>query len=167
MVGLSYSEAGPEAMIWTEETGMVRMVDFLEAAGVEVGSWILIEACGISAEGDTFAGTGLNPNGDTEAWMVELSSDSDGDGVPDDQDHFRSSDMSPTILIGGVDTGIVNQVLADGATLADLIAELESTSKNKGQFSAAVAHLAKTWVGTGMISAREKGRLQSAVARTK
>lgn len=167
VVGISYSDNGPEAMIWTGETGMVRMVDFLEAAGVDIGSWILVDTCGISSEGSAIAGTGLNPEGDMEAWMIRLSSDADGDGVPDDQDRFQFSDTRPTILIAGLDTGIVNQVLSDGATLADLIAELEAQSKNKGHFTSEVAILTRTWVESGIISGREKGRLQSAAAKVK
>lgn len=167
VVGFSYSGAGPEAMIWTEETGMVRMVDFLQTAGIAVSSWVLVDACGISSNGDTIAGTGLNPSGNMEAWVATLASDADGDGVPDSQDRFPFSDNSPTIRIAGQDTGIANQILADGATLADLIAELEAGSENKGHFASAVANLANTWVVSGIISGREKGRLQSAAAKAR
>ena len=51
--------------------------------------WILGKAIGVSADGLTVVGTGTNPQGETEAWIVRLTlvpADLDGDGevgVPD------------------------------------------------------------------------------------
>ena len=167
VVGYGSTDRGFEAFIWTEETGMIRLVDFLEAAGVNVVPWILVEACGISADGGSIAGTGINPNGEMEAWLVTLSNDVDGDGIPDSQDLFPNSEMSPTLLIGGTDTGIANQVLPNGATLADLINDVASSAKNKGLFTATVVHLATEWVRLGYLSKKEKGLLQRAAAKVR
>ena len=49
--------------------------------------------------------------------------DSDGDGVPDDEDDCPDSDLGTTIVIDGCDTGVENQLLEDGCTMADLIAQ--------------------------------------------
>lgn len=50
--------------------------------------------------------------------------DSDGDGVIDSADACPYSDLSSTIVISGVDTGIENDLLQDGCTLSDLIASI-------------------------------------------
>ena len=47
--------------------------------------------------------------------------DLDGDGVCGDVDDCPDSDLSPTVVINGRDTGIENQVLANGCTIADLV----------------------------------------------
>ena len=47
--------------------------------------------------------------------------DDDNDGVADEDDAYPYSDMSETVCIGDCDSGVANQVLADGATFMDLI----------------------------------------------
>ncbi len=58
--------------------------------------------------------------------------DLDGDGVCGDVDDCPDSDLSPTVVINGIDTGIENQVLDNGCTIADLITKAED-KKNKGK----------------------------------
>ena len=45
--------------------------------------------------------------------------DADGDGVVDDEDCNPNSNRSATIVIGGIDTGVANQLFANGCTMAD------------------------------------------------
>src|SRR6266508_881502 len=51
--------------------------------------------------------------------------DSDLDGIADDVDECLPSDLSPTVLINGVDTGIQNSAPnAVDCTLADLVGDM-------------------------------------------
>ena len=52
---------------------------------------------------------------------VNEPSDSDGDGVLDDQDACPNSAPSPTVVINGCDSGVENKLLDDGCTIADLV----------------------------------------------
>lgn len=92
--------------------------------------------------------------------------DADGDLVADDQDCNPNSDFSPTIVIGGRDTGVPNQFFANGCTMADLIAQIAAGAANHGGFVSGVAHLTNQWVDAGLITGRQKGAIQSAAART-
>jgi len=100
------------------------------------------------------------PNDPTE-WA-----DSDGDGVGDNSDAFPQSNMDATVCIGDCDSGVANQVLADGATFNDLIGEAAAEAKNHGKFVSAVSKLANQWKKDGLISGKEKGKITSCAARS-
>ena len=92
--------------------------------------------------------------------------DADADGVADDEDGTHSI-MTPTIVIGTINTGVPNMVFPDGCTMSDHIAEVAASAKNHGAFVSGVAHLTNEWVAAGYITGRQKGAIQSAAARTK
>jgi probable HAF family extracellular repeat protein len=63
--------SGDEAFIWDEINGMRNIQDMLEnECDLDLDGWTLIDARGISADGLTFTGTGINPDGNTEAWIA-------------------------------------------------------------------------------------------------
>jgi hypothetical protein len=93
--------------------------------------------------------------------------DADGDGVVDDEDCNSNSDTSPTIIIGGIDTGVPNMLFPTGCTMSDLLSQLKSEAVNHGDYASAVAHLTNQWVADGLISGAQKGAIQSAAARNK
>lgn len=99
-----------------------------------------------------------------EGWTFP---DADNDGVPDDEDCNPNSDTSPTIIIGGIDTGVPNQLFANGCTMADLINDLAANATNHGDFVSRVANLTNQWAASGLITGRQKGAIQSAAARTR
>ncbi len=74
IVGTSRTDFGDEAFIWDEENGMrsLRDVLVLELA-MDLTGWNLTSAAGISADGCTIAGNGVNPDGKTEAWLANLT----------------------------------------------------------------------------------------------
>lgn len=94
--------------------------------------------------------------------------DSDGDGVPDDQDQFPDSILDPTVIFGDVDTGVENVVNEDGASLADLFAALEPESgwKNHGQFVSTTGKLIKRLLREGTIDSSEAQALQTGAAQS-
>jgi hypothetical protein len=92
--------------------------------------------------------------------------DADADGVADDEDCNPHSIMTPTIVIGTINTGVPNMVLPGGCTMSDRIAEVAAAASNHGSFVSDVANLTNEWVDAGYITGRQKGAVQSAAART-
>ena len=84
-----------------------------------------------------------------------------------DEDCNSQSDLRPTIVIGGIDTGVTNRLFTNGCTSADLIAGLHSGASNHGSVRVGVAHLTNDWAQSGLITGQEKGRVQSAAAKSK
>lgn len=83
-------------------------------------------------------------------------SDLDGDGVDDIDDLCPNSDMRDTIYIGAENTGVANEPLGDGCTLADLIAK---TLAGQEAGVSDTVELLVQWKGDGLISGKEMGRL--------
>jgi hypothetical protein len=162
VVGTSFGPAGNTAFIWEETMGIVPMSDFLDASGIDHAGWTLTQGVGVSADGSRIVGNGINPVGEPEAWIVDLGTgdegggddpvDSDGDGIVDDEDAVPNSDMSPTVVIAGIDSGVANVVLPDGSTLADVIAAAEADSDSPHRFLHTVNRLAWRWAADGTIS---------------
>lgn len=91
--------------------------------------------------------------------------DSDGDGILDDSDSCLDSDISPTVVISGCDSGVTNTVLSEGCSITDLIAECAASAKNHGKFVSCVAHLTNELKKDGVITGKEKGAIQSCAAQ--
>jgi probable HAF family extracellular repeat protein len=70
VVGQGNSGLGPEAFHWSESGGMVSLKGLLTSQGVDLTGWTLTEATGISDNGQTIVGYGINPNGQYEAWIA-------------------------------------------------------------------------------------------------
>lgn len=66
------SASGQEAFIYNALTGMQELDQILMAAGVDLTGWTLGNALGISADGQTIVGYGINPSGSNEAWMAVI-----------------------------------------------------------------------------------------------
>lgn len=81
--------------------------------------------------------------------------DDDGDGVPNEDDECDDSDLGETIIINGEDTGVANDLLEDGCSLADLIAEVLGTDPNLNEVVALLVELK----GEGVISGQEMGAI--------
>ncbi len=98
-----------------------------------------------------------------EGWTFP---DADSDSVPNDEDCNPNSDLSPTIIIGSINTGVPNTLFANGCTMADLLAQLAAEhAGDHGAFMEAVAALTNQWVADGLISGRQKGKIQNAAAK--
>ena len=73
VVGFAISASGNEAFRWTSENGMQSVASILTTAGVDLAGWTLLSASGVSADGNTIVGDGINPDGLAEAWVANLS----------------------------------------------------------------------------------------------
>jgi probable HAF family extracellular repeat protein len=97
IAGHSSGQHGDEAMLWTPDLGMVRLEAVLRLFGVTgLDGWRLTDVEGISRDGMTLTGNGIDPDGHSEAWVATLPAslscadgrcnpcvDPDGDGFGD------------------------------------------------------------------------------------
>ena len=171
VVGSSWSASGAEAFVWDVTNGMRSLRALLvDQHGLDLTGWTLISANGVSDDGQTIVGTGVNPDGHTEAWIATLPGlDSDGDGVIDYTDACDDSNVDETLSIGGCGTGIANSADVEGCTLADALVTTcpaGTASNAHGEFAACVAHLADGWREGGRIDPDEAGRLMACAGRT-
>ncbi|MFO0837161.1 MAG: hypothetical protein U1D55_01435 [Phycisphaerae bacterium] len=60
------------AWLWTAALGLVDLNTYLPTLGIDLTGWTLIDAGGVSADGQTIVGTG-NHNGVEESWIARLS----------------------------------------------------------------------------------------------
>jgi probable HAF family extracellular repeat protein len=72
IVGYGNSTLGREAFVWNPNHGMRSLRSLLLANGLNVGGWNLREATGVSADGLTITGWGINPDGLTQAWVATV-----------------------------------------------------------------------------------------------
>ncbi|GMU34142.1 MAG: hypothetical protein AMXMBFR20_20140 [Planctomycetia bacterium] len=73
VVGFATPDSRAAAFIWDSVRGMrelqtVLSIDF----GLDLAGWQLISATGISSDGTVITGAGINPGGQTEAWIAVI-----------------------------------------------------------------------------------------------
>lgn len=90
-----------------------------------------------------------------------LPCDSDGDGIPDDEDDYPNSDTQPYVTMDGCDSGVENQQLDNGAYMMDLILECKENASNHGEFVSCLSALTNEWKAAGLISGSDKGSITS------
>jgi len=73
VVGFAAAASGNEAFLWDAAHGMRSLQGVLtDTLGLDLDGWTLNEAMGISDDGLTIVGRGINPGGFPEAWIVTL-----------------------------------------------------------------------------------------------
>lgn len=91
--------------------------------------------------------------------------DADLDGVADDAgDQCLGSNLAPTIVINGCDTGIVNTLFTNGCTGNDVILGLRTNAANHGQFVSSVAAFGNQLRRLGLMADTQMGELQRCAA---
>jgi hypothetical protein len=91
--------------------------------------------------------------------------DSDDDGFGDACDGCPHSDLSPTVIIDGCDSGVANTLLFSACSISDKMAECAAAARNHGQFVRCVAHMTNRLKKAGVISGKEKGAIQKCAAQ--
>ncbi len=91
--------------------------------------------------------------------------DRDGDGIPDEVDSCPDSSPVGSVVIDGCDSGVPNHLGEDGCTMVDLIDQIAAAATNHGGFVSAVAALTNAYKKEGIITGKEKGKIQSCAAQ--
>ena len=73
VVGTSGSSAGERAIVWDIINGIRDLKEVLISQGDDLSGWRLLEARGVSADGRTITGRGINPAGQFEGWLARLT----------------------------------------------------------------------------------------------
>jgi cysteine-rich repeat protein/probable HAF family extracellular repeat protein len=120
VVGSSSTDDGlglftPEAFVWDAVHGMRNLKSVLVAGGLDLSGWTLAEARGVSADGLTIVGAGVNPEGQSEAWRARLAPESPpvcGDGLVeneecDDGNTVSCDGCSSVCSVEGCGNGVV------------------------------------------------------------
>jgi len=94
--------------------------------------------------------------------------DADLDVVADDNgDACLGSDLQPSVIIGGNNSGVPNTLFTNGCTIKDLVNNCSVSAKSHGAFSSCVAGLGNALLSNGIITQAQKDALQSAAGRAK
>ncbi len=89
------------------------------------------------------------------------------DGIDNDcNGEIDELDIEATIIINGCDSGVENQIFADGCSMSNIIKQCAMGAINHGEFVSCVSHLTNNWKKEGMISGREKGAIVSCAAQS-
>ena len=91
--------------------------------------------------------------------------DADDDGVLDANDQCPNSDLGATVIIDSCDSGVTNSLFPSGCNLSDRLADCAEGVKNHGKYVSCVARLTNTLKREGVLTGRQKGKIQSCAAR--
>jgi hypothetical protein len=90
--------------------------------------------------------------------------DSDGDGIPDEEDACVDSDLTTTVVIDGCDSDVMNFLLFDGCTISDKVMECAANANNHGKFVSCVSQLTNELKKDGILTGKEKGKIMKCAA---
>ena len=91
--------------------------------------------------------------------------DSDGDGVPDEDDACPNSILDPTVVIDGCDSQVSNTVLSDGCSISDEVDECAANGGQHGEFQSCVSDLGGGPNKGGVLSGPETDQIMSCAAQ--
>ena len=92
--------------------------------------------------------------------------DEDGDGVCGDVDECANSSQGLTVSVAGCESGVSNTLFATGCTLQDRVNNCGVGASNHGEFVSCVAHLTNDLKSQGLLTGRQKGRIQRCAAKS-
>ena len=91
--------------------------------------------------------------------------DADLDGVSDTVDQCLGSNLSPTVVIDGCNSGVPNTFFFSGCTITDLVMNCAPGARNHGAFVSCVAQVTNNLKKSGIITGAQKGAIQSCAAK--
>ncbi len=103
--------------------------------------------------------------GNTGEGSVSLTVIEDAGGEEPDPEPGECSDARETVVVGEVDSGVVNAEIGDGCTINDLIEE-DGDYAGHGQFVRHVGDVVRPLVTDGHITQRELGSILAAASRS-
>lgn len=94
--------------------------------------------------------------------------DLDKDGIADDVDACKGSDMRLSVIIDGCDTGVSNVTWYNtGCTTSDYVTACAKNAINHGRFGQCVKDFTQSLQDNGFLNDETKGNLQSCAAQAK
>jgi hypothetical protein len=90
--------------------------------------------------------------------------DGDLDGLETSADYCRNSILDPTIVLGGVDSGVQNQIFNYGCTISDFLHKVTLASSNHADFVAKVSILTASLRDSSIITEQERQAIINAAA---
>ena len=89
---------------------------------MDLGGWVLTQAIGISDDGLTVAGNGINPEGNEEGWIVTLVAGQTNPADTDKSGEVNVTDMLCILGAWGPNPGHIADVNNDGmVNVSDLL----------------------------------------------
>jgi len=94
--------------------------------------------------------------------------DADADGVCGDADACPNSNVGLRVMVGGCNSGVPNTMTppGSGCMLQDVVNACGVGVRNHGEFASCVARLAGDLNTQGVLTGRQKGRIQQCAARS-
>ena len=93
--------------------------------------------------------------------------DFDGDGLCcDGSDACCLSDLNPTVIVEGCDSGVPNALFPSGCTIGDKVVACHAGASNHGQFVSCVARMTDDLKAQGVIGGRAKSRIVRCAAHS-
>jgi hypothetical protein len=92
--------------------------------------------------------------------------DADNDGLADDRDACVKSNLSPTVVAAGVNTGVGNVLFTSGCTMADYIGIAAVNARNHGDYVSDVTHLVNAWRDAGLIDNGDRDAIHAAAVHS-
>jgi len=86
--------------------------------------------------------------------------DDDNDSVPNDKDDCPHSNLSPTVVIDGCNSGVTNTVFPSGCKVSDFIAACAEGASNHSRFVSCVDHVTNDLKKAGTITGQQKAAAQ-------
>lgn len=101
IVGFGNDASGQRAVVWHQSFGMKDLKTWLIEKGVTgLANWTLQNASGVSADGTTIIGYGINPSGQTEAWVAKIE-------VPESKGAvFMAQTPPPATIVSGTKANV-------------------------------------------------------------
>lgn len=93
--------------------------------------------------------------------------DADEDGIPNDVDACPSSDLEPTVFIGGYDSEVSNVVLSDGCSISDRIENCAVMGGNRRKFANCVSRFIREMRLDGLLSKTDWAAIRHWLARAR
>jgi cysteine-rich repeat protein len=135
--------------------GRVNMNQALASVATALCGNLIIDPGEQCDDGNVVSGDGCSST------CQEEGEDSDGDGVPDEEDACPYSILDPTVVIDGCDSEVSNTLLSGGCTISDKADECAANSRNHGAFRRCVSKLGDKLQKDGVLTGPEKERILS------
>jgi thermitase len=135
--------------------GRVNMNQALASVATALCGNLIIDPGEQCDDGNVVSGDGCSST------CQEEGEDSDGDGVPDEEDACPYSMLDPTVVIDGCDSEVSNTLLSGGCTISDEVDECAANSRNHGAFRRCVSKLGDKLQKDGVLTGPEKERILS------